>query len=56
MHSTSVAAWLRTDVWQMQDPRRLEDLTGLTELHRSAAALAADFDDDQPSDDEGALV
>ena len=39
-----------------QDPTRLEDLTGLTELHRSAAALAADFDDDQPSDDEDALV
>ena len=39
-----------------QDPRRLEDLTGLTELHSSAAALAADFDDDQASDDDGTLL
>ena len=35
---------------RVQDPHALEDLTGLTELHNSAAALMMEADDD--SEDE----
>jgi hypothetical protein len=35
----------------VQDPHALEDLTGLTELHSSAAALAM-LDADEDEDDE----
>ncbi len=36
---------------RLQDPHALEDLTGLTELHSSAAALAM-MDSDEDSEDE----
>lgn len=36
----------------MQEPKSLEDLTGLTELHAAAAALMEGMDADE--DDDGA--
>jgi hypothetical protein len=38
-----------------QDPHALEDLTGLTELHNSAAALMMDASDEEEDEDESLL-
>ncbi len=38
----------------VQDPHALEDLTGLTELHSSAAALAMMKSDEEETLDSGA--
>ena len=42
-------------VWQLQDPHALEDLTGLTELHNSAAALMMDASEEEDDEDESLL-
>ena len=39
-----------------QDPHALEDLTGLTELHSSADALAMMDSDEEEESDEGLLA
>ena len=39
----------------VQDPHALEDLTGLTELHNSAAALMMDATEEEDDEDESLL-
>ncbi|KAK9814486.1 hypothetical protein WJX72_006655 [[Myrmecia] bisecta] len=40
----------------LQDPKKLEDLTGLTELHSSAAAMCDDFDESDEDGEGGAAA
>lgn len=46
---------LSTTLSDVQDPHALEDLTGLTELHNSAAALMMDASDEEQDEDESLL-
>ena len=39
----------------VQDPHALEDLTGLTELHNTAAALMMDASEEEEDDNESLL-
>ena len=40
----------------VQDPRALEDLTGLTELHASTALLMVDADDSEDEAEQSLLA
>ena len=44
-----------TSVPSLQEPQALEDLTGLTELHNSAAALMMDASSEEEDESESLL-